>query len=116
MASQSCYPDKAPQVSRLLDVLGHNLRREIIHFFENYTESQTVFVDELVSHLLGRIPETSADKLQMKLVHTHLPKLARTGWIDHDRRTDEVRYYGHDHAETWLGDLRAVFSDRTHTT
>ncbi|WP_135304080.1 DUF7344 domain-containing protein [Haloarcula amylovorans] len=111
MSSQSCYPDKAPQVSQLLDVLSHTVRREIVHFFENYTDSQTVSFDKLVSHIGRRIPGMRKGELEVGLVHTHLPKLAHTGWLDYDRRTDEIRYHGHDNAEAWLRDLHVVFSD-----
>ncbi|MBV0925048.1 hypothetical protein KTS45_12655 [Halomicroarcula limicola] len=112
MSSQSCYPDKAPRVSQLLDVLSDSIRREIVHFFENYADSRTVSFDELVSHIESRMPEKGKEELAVGLVHTHLPKLDHAGWLDHDYRTDEIRYHGHENAEEWLRDLCDVFSDR----
>lgn len=111
MASQRCYPDKAPQMNHLLDELSHHLRREIIYFFENNHHSNTARLDELVSHTERRVPDEQEQELTMKLIHTHLPKLARAGWLDHDRRTGEIRYHGHEHAEKWLGELQSIFSD-----
>lgn len=103
------HPDNAPRIDQFLADLSHYLRREIIRFFENVTDSQTVSLPTLVSHLERRIPNGRSEDLEIQLVHVHLPKLARTGWLDYDRRSDDVRYHGHDHAGTWLTELRAIF-------
>ncbi|MBX0296700.1 DUF7344 domain-containing protein [Haloarcula nitratireducens] len=109
MSSEPCHPNNAPRVDQLFELLSHTLRREIILFFENDADSQTATVDDLVSHLAGRVPTVNEDDLEIKLTHVHLPKLAGVGWLDYDRRTETVRYYGHDHAERWLEDLCTAF-------
>ncbi|WP_336022710.1 DUF7344 domain-containing protein [Halobellus salinisoli] len=109
MTFQSCYPDKAPQMSQLLDILSHSIRREIIHFFENHTDSRTAPINELVSHITNRVPAACEEELEIELFHTHLPKLAHADWLTYDPRSGDIRYYGHDHVEDWLRDLYAIF-------
>ncbi|WP_255198574.1 DUF7344 domain-containing protein [Halorarius litoreus] len=98
-------------MSNLLDTLSHHLRREIIYFFENNTTSNTATLDELISQVEHRVPDEHEHELTVKLVHNHLPKLARAEWLDHDKRTGEIRYHGHEHAERWLRQLSALFSN-----
>lgn len=110
MKPQNWYPDKAPRADKLLDILSHHLRREIIYFFENVADSRTVSFETLVSHIEGRVPRISKEELEVALSHTHLPKLDDTGWLDYDYRTGKIRYYGHDNAESWLQEVQVVFA------
>lgn len=110
MSSQGCYPVKSTQINELLDILSHPLRREIIYFFENHTDSSTAFLDEVVLHIDDRVPEEFGEELSITLYHTHLPKLDAAGWLDYDRTTDRIHYYGDANAERLLEELQAVFS------
>lgn len=109
MSAPACYPNKAPAVNRLCETLSHHIRREVIHYFENYTEEETATLDEVVDHIIGRIPGSDTERLEIELVHMHLPKLAERGWIDHDSRTNEIRYYGHEDARNLLNEVRDIF-------
>ncbi|SEP94528.1 DUF7344 domain-containing protein [Natrinema salaciae] len=47
----------------------------------------------------------SADRrtdIQLELQHVHLPKLEDAGVIEHDRRSDTVRYWSQPSLEEWL--------------
>lgn len=112
MSSQPWYPEKAPVVNKLLDTLAHNVRREVIYYFEECTDAEAVTFDELVRHIDGRTPGQDSDGLEIKLVHSHLPKLAERGWLEYDRQTGEIRYYGHDCADQLLGKIHDIFYTR----
>lgn len=109
MIPPECYPEKAPQINTLLDTLAHHTRREVIHHFENGTETDTLALDELADVLHDRIPDTSHESLKIELAHNHLPKFVQRGWVDYDPRTREIRYYGNEDAPLLLDEVRAVF-------
>lgn len=110
MATQPCYPDKAPKVDEVLDALSHHLRREILDYFENHADGRAVTLDELVAFIERRVPRETVESLRMKLYHTHLPQLADYGWLDFDSRSEAIHYRSHDHADQWLGEVHAVFT------
>ena len=111
MSASKCYPDKAPKVNRLLDTLSNHLRRELIYYFECVVETDVATLDEIVSHINARVPETTADSLKISVMHIHLPKLEERGWIDYDPRTGDIHYRGHVSAEEFLDDVKEVFVD-----
>lgn len=111
MDTVTCYPDKAPRVDRLMDTLGNSDRREVIHYFENFLSGTTATVDELVSHIVERVPGKDSQKLSIELLHSHLPKLQSRGWLEFDRRNKTIQYYGHETADQLLEDLIEVFAD-----
>lgn len=108
MASQPCYPEKAPKVNQLLDTLSHHLRRELIQYFETH-DDETAALDDVVTHIEQRVPTETSETLHMKLNHNHLPKLAERGWLDYDTRSEQIRYHGHDRGKRWLEEVRTVF-------
>lgn len=110
MASSDCYPDKAPQVDSVLDTLRNNVRRELIHFFENLTTETTATLEELVAHIERRVPAEDGARLSTRLVHEHLPKLQSRGWIDFDRRTGTIRYHGHSSAGQLVQEVADIFA------
>lgn len=109
MTSQACYPEKAPKVNKMLDILYHHLRREIIHYFETHTDDETAAIDDVIIYLDKRVPEESTETLHTELRHHHLPKLAESGWINYDTRTGHIQYLGHDQATQWLDEIRVMF-------
>jgi hypothetical protein len=109
MPSESCYPEKAPAVDQLLETLCHAVRREIIHYFENVSESETASLTELTARLTSRIPSATDESVRVGLRHVHLPKLSRRGWLDYDSDADHVEYHGNGDARPLLGEVRAVF-------
>lgn len=110
MSLSQCYPDKAPKVNRLCEILSDDLRREIIHFFENYHTEDTARLETVAEHIADRVPGTDLEEITVELRHRHLPKLDEYGWIDFDPREDGIRYRGHDRAARLLDDLRDVFT------
>lgn len=115
MSTTDCYPDKAPKITSVLDTLCNNIRRELVHYFENLTTEETATLDELVAHIERRVPGTVREELLVSLHHTHLPKLESRGWIDVDYRRDIVRYHGHSSAGQLLQEVAHVFAaDHSH--
>ncbi|WP_254764393.1 DUF7344 domain-containing protein [Natrinema marinum] len=45
---------------------------------------------------------TSESEVQMELQHIHLPKLEDAGLLEHDRRSETVRYWSQPSLEEWL--------------
>lgn len=109
MNHEAYYPDKAPKIDTLLDALGHHLRREIIYYFENCTESETATFQEVLTHIHDRLPDTMHEQLEVKLAHNHLPKLADRGWLEYDPRTKQIRYFGHESAASLIRELPVLF-------
>lgn len=109
MSSSGCYPEKSPQINRLLDTLADNIRRELIYYFENFTSDETASLDAVATHIERRVPSKNQSELRYSLHHSHLPKLEENGWIDYDNRTNDIRYHGHEQVVPLLGDLIDVF-------
>ncbi|MFW5948323.1 MAG: DUF7344 domain-containing protein [Halolamina sp.] len=110
MATAECYPAKAPRVDDLLETLNNPVRREVVHFFENYTDAQTADLDEITTHIERRVSAEIGEDLRVKLTHTHLPKLDDYGWLNYHATTGTVQYHGHSHADEWLTELRNIFT------
>lgn len=112
MSQTGCYPEKAPKTNQLLNTLCDNLRREVIHYFENIESKNTASVEELAAHITRRVPDMKQEQVALELTHSHLPKLESNGWAEFDTRTHHVRYRGHDSAEELLTELAEMLSDR----
>ncbi|WP_121740832.1 DUF7344 domain-containing protein [Natronorubrum halophilum] len=46
--------------------------------------------------------EEQRRQVHMELQHTHLPKLEDAGVLEHDQRSETVRYWGQPSLEEWL--------------
>lgn len=110
MSSSRCYPEKSPKVDELMDTLAHHLRREVIHFFENFATDDTASIDDITTHISGRVPSTEPSEVRAALHHAHLPKLDERGWLDYDARSGDIRYHGHQDAEQLLSEVADVFA------
>ncbi|MFC6721304.1 DUF7344 domain-containing protein [Halobacteriaceae archaeon SHR40] len=110
-----CYPEKSRVTNQLLDTLCHNLRREVIHYFENIESTDTATVEELATHIARRVPEMDQEQVSLELTHNHLPKLESNGWVEYETRTQCVRYHGHDSAEELLAELAEMLSDQPYS-
>lgn len=111
MPRSECYPEKAPNIDVLFDTLSNNYRREIIHYFENISESSTTSYDNLASHIEDRVPGASDEAITSALIHNHLPKLQSRGWLDFDARSNQIRYYGRESSEQLINEVADVFSE-----
>lgn len=95
--------------TRLSLVADRHRRRLLEHLRHNGTGN--VRLDDLVDQLYQAEPAAgddrrmSWDQLAMQLTHTHLPKLAAHGVVEHDRKRGTVEYRPDEHIEAVLDGL-----------
>lgn len=109
MSSVECYPERSPKIDTLFETLSHNLRREVIHYFENHTDSDTAHLSDIVVHIVDRVPRSNRASVRTSLHHQHLPRLQERGWVDYDTRQCDVLYHGKEPAEELLTEMVDVF-------
>jgi len=93
------------EVDRILESLSHQLRRDIIEYFELRTDEATASLKELVDYL-GE--EHSQEEIDVLLHHRHLPKLADNDWIDFDPDENQIQYHGCEKAESALKEVQQI--------
>lgn len=106
-----CYPERAPKVDRVLEGLSHHLRREVVYYFEHTCSGNAASFDEVVAHVEEGVPHASGERLAIALTHCHLPRLQQLGWLEFDRRSEEIRYHGHDSAHQLLTEVIELFAE-----
>lgn len=87
----------ASSLDEILRILGNRRRRALFYYLQ---EHEVATVDEVAAHLAAQEPETPAgegnvdhgERIKLELVHTALPKLAASHFIDYDSRSGTVRY------------------------
>jgi len=109
MSVDDCYPGKRKRADDLLTTLSDSVRREIIHYFENYSADRHSTLDELASHLAGRMPAENRESLMLELPQTHLSRLQSSGWLSYDTHTGSIGYHGDGEARQLLTDVRDMF-------
>jgi hypothetical protein len=114
MAQKGQDPDEALKTDRVLDTLSHHLRREVIRYFETAESQNAATLEDLATQVARRAPEMSREQVVLGLTHSHLPKLESNGWLEHDTRTQRVRYLGHDSAGALLAELAEMLADQSH--
>ncbi|WP_336364749.1 DUF7344 domain-containing protein [Halalkalicoccus salilacus] len=95
------------QQDELFDILSHSHRRFVLQYLQ--TADTPLPVNDLAAELVAwknqlfsadQLVEGNAALVEISLVHSHLPKMAETGFIRYDRtrqtvtlgdRTEEVR-------------------------
>lgn len=111
MLAGNGYTEQPPNVDRLFRIISHQVRRELIFYFESVTSEDTASLDEVVAFIDNRVPWSNQADLRIGLWHTHLPKLSENGWVEFDARTEVIRYQGHGLAAQLLTETIAVFED-----
>lgn len=114
-ASEGELPDVSLSLDAILSLLANQQRRDLLHYLTD-SSAQTAPLDECVGHLMEREEERSGqrsghDQVEKALHHVHIPKLADAGLLEYDVRSQVVRYYGHEHLESWLGRIQADESE-----
>lgn len=82
-------------LERIFDVLSDPRRRALLHALrEVETTTLETVADELVgaerNHPIGIEQTENAERLEMALHHTHLPKMAEAGVIIYDPQTRTI--------------------------
>ncbi|WP_336001511.1 DUF7344 domain-containing protein [Halorientalis halophila] len=83
----------APEtVDAALDVFSHRTRRELLAYLAG--TDGTVPVEEAAAYLanLDGVAGRPPDRIEIALVHTHLPKLVDAGAVAYDEQTGELDY------------------------
>lgn len=111
MAYQGYRLDRAAKIGRLMDALSRETSRELVHYFESVSQTDTESIDAVASQLDSRMQSRSLAELKLALHHCHLPKLEEAGWVEYDTRSGDIHYYGDEDAPQLLLELSRVFSD-----
>ena len=78
-----------------------NLTEKVIDF-ERAIESDDADADSTANGGSGPSSTDRRSGVQLELQHTHLPKLEDAGVLEHDRRSETVRYWSQPSLEEWL--------------
>jgi len=109
MGIDDCFPEKREKADKLLRLLSNPIRREIIHYFENYAEEPNSSLNELTTHIADRLPAENQETLMLILPQTHLSKLESSGWISYDTQFGQIMYHGNEEAKQLLTEVRDMF-------
>lgn len=100
---------EAPSLNLVFDLLAARRRRYALYYLSEAPDGVAT-VDEIVEHVLGLEDgsEEPAGRVEVRtaLRHIHLPKLADAGVIEHDVRSETVRYWRQPSVEEWLEHAR----------
>ena len=111
-----------PSLDLIFDLLSNRHRRYTLYYLHDQPDGVATFeevldgVVTLQEHLAESGSTASADaetttetdckqrqrRIQMELQHTHLPKLEDAGILEHDQRSETVRYWSQPSLEEWL--------------
>lgn len=81
----------------ILDLLADHQRREILQCLVESAD-QTATMGEIADRLISVESERTGkrpgrDQVEVRIHHTHLPKLTEAGVVEYDARTQELRYW-----------------------
>ena len=95
----------------VFDLLSNRRRRYALYYLYDQPDGVATLeelTDGVVTterQLPGQNPtatESHRDAVRTELQHVHLPKLADAGMLEHDRRSETVRYWMQPSLEEWL--------------
>lgn len=97
-------------LDRLFRLLSNHRRRYVLYYLDE-TENAVVTATELTDYLVRREREwknrddrTEADlreEIRIDLHHDHLPRIADTGLIDYDFRSETIRDWDEPSIDCW---------------
>ncbi|AGB37578.1 DUF7344 domain-containing protein [Natronococcus occultus] len=99
-----------PSLDLIFDLLSSRRRRYALYYLSERTDG-VAGVDELADGIVRLENETGHGEtdaaqhrraVRAELQHSHLPKLADTSLLEHDPRSDTVRYWSQPSLEEWL--------------
>ena len=89
-------------IDERFDALARTDRRAVIQFFRDES-TEEVTLDDLVTGIVdGSYWDTDESHVRLCLHHSTLPKLADTGILDYDPRSETVEYWGQPAVEQLL--------------
>ncbi|QCC60429.1 hypothetical protein NP511_00285 [Natrinema thermotolerans] len=114
--------DAMPSLDLVFDLLSNRRRRYALYYLNQQSDGVAT-VAALAQNVVAfeRIAAEDADRdsarsppdrdadpaderetVRVELRHVHLPKLEDAGVLEHDRRSETVRYWGQPSLEEWL--------------
>ncbi len=101
---------ETPSLDLVFGLLSNRHRRYVLYYLQSQTDDVAT-IDELAHHVLtlDEDLEPSVDnrrQVVMSLQHTHLPKLEDIGVVEHDARSETVRYWTQPSLEELLDHAR----------
>lgn len=105
------------RLDSVFSVLQAARRRYLLYYLYN-TEDTVLPLEEVVEAVQNYEAAGNGDEelpprqvIRTSLVHTHLPKLADVGLVDHDPRRGTVQFQKHAPIEEWLEGARRLELD-----
>lgn len=95
------------QLDRTLKLLSDSYRRDLMYEMAN-SEEEVFSYEELTQDLTDESyeEEFGEEVLEVQIVHKHLPQMEEIGFVEHDKRSETVRYIGDEETEELLGTLK----------
>jgi DNA-binding transcriptional ArsR family regulator len=101
-------PADEATVDRVLDLLADRTRRELLPYLASVGDPVTVSDAAAYLASANGVPGETAERIEVALVHTHVPKLANAGVVDYDEGTGELDYRPTDALERLFDRVRFV--------
>ena len=104
--SETLSEAETPSLDIVFDLLADQRRRYALYYLYDVPDDVAT-VDEIATHVrrleddCGR-PEEHERHVLTALQHVHLPKLEDAGIVEHDSRSQTVRYWSRPSLEEWL--------------
>lgn len=76
-----------------LQLLSREPRRKIMYVMED--ENDRVFAyEDITEEMIDRdhISEEEEERFRTQMIHIHLPKIEESGLVEHDQRSETIRY------------------------
>lgn len=112
-ASTPLAAEVTPSLDQVFELLSNRRRRYALYYLYEQDDGVAT-LDELAAHVVtleSRNEETTVEadvtekfstQVRTELQHIHLPKLEDAGVLEHDQRSDTVRYWTQPSLEEWL--------------
>ncbi|WP_198662194.1 helix-turn-helix transcriptional regulator [Halorussus litoreus] len=94
-------PRTTEAVDALFEALADEHRRCVLAYLDDCDTGVAAFGD-LVDHVAAEVETASAEAVEVRLHHAHLPKLEDGGLVEFDARSGHVRYRGDATVSDWL--------------
>lgn len=98
-----------PSLDIVFDVLADRRRRYVLYYLHERPDG-IASIDEIADHVVALEGDVERSDHRVGIVtslqHVHLPKLADSGMIEYDARSETVRYRTQPSLEEWLEHAR----------